>query len=50
MNGLTGVWFEGVPNYPGPDRLWEVTDKYKVCVHFFDSFTDFQSKTLVSLL
>ncbi|KAK6057114.1 acetate--CoA ligase, partial [Cooperia oncophora] len=30
MNGLTGVWFEGVPSHPGPDRLWEVTDKYKV--------------------
>ncbi|KAK5977599.1 Acetyl-coenzyme A synthetase, partial [Trichostrongylus colubriformis] len=29
MNGLTGVWFEGVPSHPGPDRLWEVTDKYK---------------------
>ncbi|PIO60782.1 AMP-binding enzyme [Teladorsagia circumcincta] len=30
MNGLTGIWFEGVPSHPGPDRLWEVTDKYKV--------------------
>ncbi|KAJ1352104.1 hypothetical protein KIN20_008296 [Parelaphostrongylus tenuis] len=30
LNGLTSVWFEGVPSYPAPDRLWEVTDKYKV--------------------
>ncbi|WKX99450.1 hypothetical protein Q1695_014382 [Nippostrongylus brasiliensis] len=30
MNGLTGVWFEGIPSYPGPDRMWEIVDKYKV--------------------
>lgn len=30
MNGLTSVWFEGMPNHPEPDRFWEITDKYKV--------------------
>lgn len=30
MNGLTGVWFEGVPTHPTPARMWEVADKYQV--------------------
>jgi acetyl-CoA synthetase len=30
INGLTGVLFEGVPNYPGFDRYWEIVDRYKV--------------------
>ncbi|VDM51892.1 unnamed protein product [Angiostrongylus costaricensis] len=30
MNGMTSVWFEGLPTHPAPDRLWEITDKYKV--------------------
>ncbi|CAJ0598762.1 unnamed protein product [Cylicocyclus nassatus] len=30
MNGLTGVWFEGIPTHPAPDRMWAITDKYKV--------------------
>jgi len=29
-NGLTGVLFEGVPNYPGFDRYWSIVAKYKV--------------------
>jgi acetyl-CoA synthetase len=29
-NGATSVMFEGVPNYPGPDRFWQVVEKYKV--------------------
>uniref|UniRef100_A0A1I7WJJ8 AMP-binding domain-containing protein n=1 Tax=Heterorhabditis bacteriophora TaxID=37862 RepID=A0A1I7WJJ8_HETBA len=29
MNGMTSIWFEGVPTHPNPSRLWEVTDKYK---------------------
>ncbi|MBU1740300.1 MAG: acetate--CoA ligase [Proteobacteria bacterium] len=28
--GFTGVLFEGVPSYPGFDRLWQVIEKYKV--------------------
>jgi acetyl-CoA synthetase len=29
-NGVTSVMYEGVPNYPGNDRLWSIVDKYKV--------------------
>jgi acetyl-CoA synthetase len=28
--GATSLMFEGVPNYPEPDRFWEVIEKYKV--------------------
>lgn len=30
MNGLTGIWFEGVPTYPTASRMWEVVDKHGV--------------------
>ncbi|MHB9148489.1 MAG: acetate--CoA ligase [Thermoleophilia bacterium] len=30
QNGATSVMFEGVPNYPAPDRFWAVVEKYKV--------------------
>ncbi|PAV71787.1 hypothetical protein WR25_10242 isoform A [Diploscapter pachys] len=30
MNGLTGVWFEGVPLHPNPSRIWNIVDIYKV--------------------
>ncbi len=29
-NGATSVIYEGVPNYPGNDRLWQIVEKYKV--------------------
>ena len=29
-NGATSVMYEGVPNFPGNDRLWSIIDKYKV--------------------
>ena len=29
-NGATSVMYEGVPNFPGNDRLWAIIDKYKV--------------------
>ncbi len=29
-SGATSVMFEGVPNYPEPDRFWEVVEKYSV--------------------
>ena len=29
-NGATQVMYEGVPNYPGNDRLWDIVEKYKV--------------------
>ena len=29
-NGTTGVLYEGVPNYPNPERWWEIVERYKV--------------------
>ncbi len=29
-NGTTGVMYEGVPNYPNPERWWEIVERYKV--------------------
>ena len=29
-NGATQVMYEGVPNYPGNDRFWEIIEKYGV--------------------
>jgi acetyl-CoA synthetase len=31
-NGATIVMYEGVPNYPGNDRFWDVVEKYKVTI------------------
>jgi acetyl-CoA synthetase len=31
-NGTTGVMYEGVPNYPNPERWWEIIERYKVDV------------------
>ncbi len=32
--GATSLMFEGVPNYPNPDRFWEIVEKYKVNVFY----------------
>ena len=32
LNGVTMVIFEGVPDYPKPDRWWEIVEKYKVTI------------------
>ena len=32
--GATSLIFEGVPNYPQPDRFWKVIDKYKVSIFY----------------
>jgi acetyl-CoA synthetase len=29
-NGTTSVLYEGVPNYPDPDRWWEIVERYRV--------------------
>jgi acetyl-CoA synthetase len=29
-NGATQVMYEGVPNFPGNDRLWDIVERYKV--------------------
>ncbi len=32
--GATSLMFEGVPNYPEPDRFWEIVEKYRVNVFY----------------
>jgi acetyl-CoA synthetase len=32
--GATSLMFEGVPNYPKPDRFWEVVEKYRVNIFY----------------
>ena len=33
-NGTTSVIFEGVPNFPAPDRFWEIIERYKVSIFY----------------
>lgn len=33
-NGATTIMFEGVPNYPEPDRFWQVVEKYRVNIFY----------------
>ena len=33
-NGVTSLMYEGAPNQPGPDRLWQIIDDYKVTVFY----------------
>jgi len=33
-NGATQVMYEGVPNYPGNDRIWSIIEKYKVSIFY----------------
>ncbi len=33
-NGATSVIYEGVPNFPGNDRLWSIVEKYKVTIFY----------------
>jgi acetyl-CoA synthetase len=33
-NGATSVMFEGVPNYPRPDRFWEIVENYHVNIFY----------------
>ncbi|RLF44758.1 MAG: acetyl-coenzyme A synthetase, partial [Thermoplasmata archaeon] len=30
--GVTSIIYEGAPNYPNPDRWWQIIEKYKVTV------------------
>jgi acetyl-CoA synthetase len=32
--GATCLMFEGVPNYPHPDRFWEMIEKYQVTIFY----------------
>jgi acetyl-CoA synthetase len=33
-NGATSLMYEGAPNYPEPDRLWRIVDKYGVTIFY----------------
>jgi len=33
-NGATTVMYEGAPNFPEPDRLWQIIDKYGVTIFY----------------
>lgn len=32
--GATSLMFEGIPNYPEPDRFWEIVEKYQVNIFY----------------
>ncbi len=32
--GGTTLMFEGVPSYPGPDRFWQIIEKFKVSIFY----------------
>jgi len=34
MAGITTVMFEGAPNYPQPDRLWQLAARHKVTIFY----------------
>ncbi|NNC39565.1 MAG: acetate--CoA ligase [Acidimicrobiia bacterium] len=33
-NGSTGVMYEGAPDWPGKDRLWEIIEDYRVTIFY----------------
>jgi acetyl-CoA synthetase len=33
-NGATGVMYEGAPNFPDFDRLWQIIEEYKVTIFY----------------
>jgi acetyl-CoA synthetase len=33
-NGATQVMYEGVPNYPGNNRFWDIIERYKVTIFY----------------
>ena len=34
LNGTTSLMYEGAPNYPEPDRLWSIIEKYRVSIFY----------------
>lgn len=34
LNGVTQVMYEGVPNYPAEDRLWDIVEKHAVSIFY----------------
>jgi acetyl-CoA synthetase len=33
-NGGTSLMYEGVPNYPKPDRFWDIIERYRVSIFY----------------
>ncbi len=34
LNGTTSVMYEGAPNYPSPDRLWAMIERYDINIFY----------------
>jgi len=34
VNGATSLIFEGVPNYPHPDRFWDIVERHRVNIFY----------------
>ncbi|HJQ27052.1 MAG TPA: acetate--CoA ligase [Blastocatellia bacterium] len=34
QNGATVLMYEGAPNYPGPDRFWQIIERHKVTIFY----------------
>jgi acetyl-CoA synthetase len=34
LNGATTLLYEGAPNHPGPDRFWQIIDKFGVTIFY----------------
>ncbi len=34
QNGVTTVMYEGAPNFPAPDRFWQIIDDHKVTIFY----------------
>ncbi len=34
LNGTTTVMYEGAPNHPGPDRLWDIVERHGVTIFY----------------
>ena len=34
QNGVTSVLYEGAPNFPAPDRFWDIIERHKVTVFY----------------
>ncbi len=32
LHGATAILFEGVPDYPQPDRLWDLAERHRITV------------------
>jgi acetyl-CoA synthetase len=34
LNGATSMMYEGAPNYPNPDRFWDIVDRHKINIFY----------------